>query len=404
MGYQPIAHTAIQYVDGSGDPYSGAVLKGYAAGTSSTILMANDTAGSVTVTSAALNANGYPEISGTIIIPHFDESYKIALYPSQAAADSDTGEIWMIDNNALGLSFGEGTVLITSNTVLTSSEHANKQINVTGTTTLTLPAIASVSNAFIATIFNAGTGVVTIDGNSIETINGATTWTIPPNGNGMLVGGDTTWQFNGNMGTVQSLAAGDILYADANTQISRLAKGDDLQSLVLDSGLPVWRDVIGALVDTQTFTAGGTWTKPSGTTKVNVEVVAGSGGGGASNANAGGAGGASSFGAHCTATGGAGGVGGNAIHQGRGTDGVGSSGDYNGILLQGGDAGYDYKGGSTWDFGQHGGAGGYSRKYITSGLGATETITVGDAGAAGAAGTVAGDAGQDGYVIVTSYR
>lgn len=97
----PIAFTVPQYVDVNGDPYSGAVLKPYRAGTTTNIVFANDSAGTTTAGSVQLNANGFPELSGNIIIPHIAETYKLALYPNQAAADSDTGAIWTIDNITL---------------------------------------------------------------------------------------------------------------------------------------------------------------------------------------------------------------------------------------------------------------------------------------------------------------
>lgn len=98
MAWNPIANTVPQYEDANGNPYSGSVLKAYAAGTSTNISLATDTTGGTTATSIALNANGYPEVSGNIVIPHVDQDYKLALYPTQAAADSDTGAIWTIDN------------------------------------------------------------------------------------------------------------------------------------------------------------------------------------------------------------------------------------------------------------------------------------------------------------------
>lgn len=98
MAYAPISLLLPQYVDGNGDPYSGAVLKAYAKGTTTNISMATDATGATTFTSVALNANGYPEHSGSIVIPHVDQTYKIALYATQAAADADTPSIWSIDN------------------------------------------------------------------------------------------------------------------------------------------------------------------------------------------------------------------------------------------------------------------------------------------------------------------
>lgn len=210
--------------------------------------------------------------------------------------------------------------------------------------------------------------------------------------------------------------------------------------------------VAGILIDVQTFTSSGTWTKPSGTTAVEVWVVGGGGGSGGTStgSGAGGNGGTSSFGAHCSATGGSGSTadtsggagsrtggaagsasggtiniagrsGGNSYYPGSGTVFIGGGG-YTPLGIGGRDggggtvstispqAGVGYGSGAS---GQHNsggyqtagaGSGGYSYKYITSGLGATETVTVGTAGSAGAAGSgVAGAAGSAGIVIVKSY-
>lgn len=103
MSYLPIAKLVPQYVDSNGDPYSGAVLKAYADGTSTVISMATDYTGATTFTSCALNSNGYPENGGSIIIPHVDQDCKLALYPTQAAADANSGAIWTIDYIPKGL-------------------------------------------------------------------------------------------------------------------------------------------------------------------------------------------------------------------------------------------------------------------------------------------------------------
>jgi len=69
MAWFPISHTTPQYVDTNGDPYSGAVLKAYAAGTSTNINMATDSSGGTTATSIALNSDGYLQ---TCIVPNAD--------------------------------------------------------------------------------------------------------------------------------------------------------------------------------------------------------------------------------------------------------------------------------------------------------------------------------------------
>ncbi len=98
MAWTPIDLIVPQYVDVNGTPYSGAVLKAYAAGTTTNIVMATDSTGGTTFTSIALNSLGYPSNSGSICIPYVQEAYKLALYATQAAADANTPAIWSIDN------------------------------------------------------------------------------------------------------------------------------------------------------------------------------------------------------------------------------------------------------------------------------------------------------------------
>lgn len=98
MSWYPIAFLPPQYVNSSGVPYSGAVLKAYAAGTTTPISMATSYTGATLTGSLALNAAGYPTYLGTIVIPHIAQNYKLALYPSQAAADANSGAIWTVDN------------------------------------------------------------------------------------------------------------------------------------------------------------------------------------------------------------------------------------------------------------------------------------------------------------------
>ena len=98
MAWLPISQTVPQYVDLNGDPAVGYVLKFYAAGTTTNINLVTDNTGATQLTDVVLNSRGYPENAGAVIIPHLDQPYKIAFYATQAAADSDTGAIWTIDN------------------------------------------------------------------------------------------------------------------------------------------------------------------------------------------------------------------------------------------------------------------------------------------------------------------
>lgn len=98
MTWYPISFIPPQTVDVNGAPYSGAVLKAYAAGTSTPILMATDSTGATTAGTFTLNSYGYPAQAGAVIIPHVEENYKLALYPNQAAADADSGAVYTYDD------------------------------------------------------------------------------------------------------------------------------------------------------------------------------------------------------------------------------------------------------------------------------------------------------------------
>ena len=243
-----------------------------------------------------------------------------------------------------------------------------------------------------------------------------------------------------------SVTTGKIV--DNAVTLAKLAGGTAGKILGFDgSGDPAELDApsasSGGLIDTQTFTASCTWTKPAGTNSVKVTVVGGGGGGGGNTGNGSG-GGTSSFGAHCSATGGGGG---GSIAQTStssydgGSGGSGSSGDVN---ITGGGGGVGVENGSTslqsgaggdssvGGGGQGlasgntsanqggvsgnqggggsgrlgnarmtsgGGGGGTALKHITSGLGSSETITVGSGGSGGGD----GGSGGAGIVIVEAY-
>lgn len=158
------------------------------------------------------------------------------------------------------------------------------------------------------------------------------------------------------------------------------------------------------------FTASGTWTVPAGVTRCKVTVVGGGGGG--ADGTAGSDGGTSSFGAHCSATGGGAGT----VTAGNG-GGIGVSGDLNirgghNTVKKGGDS--FMGGGGSWYVSAPGGAygaGGGGNNFGGAGAGtaikivtglvpaATVTVTVGAAGAGGGATGFAGSAG----VVVIEY-
>lgn len=248
--FKPIATTTPQYEDTNGNPFSGAVLKAFKAGTTTNILMATDSTGLTTATSMALNSNGYPELSGTIVIPHIDEAYKLSLFPTQAAADSNTGAIWTIDNLSIGTTLGDSTVDITTNTVLTQATHCNAQLNVTNTVTLTLPAVASVANNCIFTMRNAGTGVVTLDGDGSETINGTTTITFTPGTGATVIAGSTAWS---SIGDKAAQIDGDNTFTNDNTFSGDVAFLDEGELTIATGAITV--TAVNHTIDTESDAA-----------------------------------------------------------------------------------------------------------------------------------------------------
>jgi hypothetical protein len=72
---------------------------------------------------------------------------------------------------------------------------------------------------------------------------------------------------------------GDILYESSPSVAARLPIGSTGQVLTVAGGLPSWAAAAGGQLQTQLFTAPGTWTKPSSATQVKVTVVGGGGGG-----------------------------------------------------------------------------------------------------------------------------
>jgi hypothetical protein len=131
---------------------------------------------------------------------------------------------------------------------------------------------------------------------------------------------------NGTDLTSTLTTQGDILYRDGSG-LQRLAVGTAGQALLVNSGATAveWGNAGGGLQSMQVFTSSGTYTKPSGITKIKVIVTGGGGGGGS--------------------------------------------------------------GSSNYNSSSGGGAGGTAIKFITSGIGATETVTIGLGGNGGASGS-----------------
>lgn len=276
-------------------------------------------------------------------------------------------------------SLGNDTVTKSANYTIAATDRGLVFL-CSGTFTLSLTAAATLADGFAFAVINTGSGIVTIDPNSTEQIDGAST---------------------------KDIAAGSWAIVSCT--------GTAFYSM---GAVPT----TGALIGYQVFTASGTYTKATNNPSFVIVEVVGGGGGQT------GGGGTSSFGSHCSATGGS--VQTTASLSGA-NGGVGSSGDINltgqrGLLLTlnnpwgpdtaraialGGVSNIVGKGtGSSYgvelpDAGQTlmlcgGGGGGYSSKKIAStSLVSSETVTIGAAGAG--AGTVAATAG---IVIVWEYK
>lgn len=89
-----------QFVDANGDPYSGALLFFYAAGSSTKQDTFTDSGGGTACDNPiTLNSSGYPAVSGTILAPWgtVGETYKIGL-AAPGSSDPPNSFIWTEDN------------------------------------------------------------------------------------------------------------------------------------------------------------------------------------------------------------------------------------------------------------------------------------------------------------------
>lgn len=183
----------------------------------------------------------------------------------------------------------------------------------------------------------------------------------------------------------------------------------------------------GRLLAVQIFTSSGTYSKTAGTNSIEVELVGGGAAGSQTSGVNGTNGGDTSFGAHCTAGGGKAGLGGSSVggtasggdinidgqsatpistgfeRGGDSPKGFGFGGNAYGSTAEGG---YNYGGGgaSSGSGGGPssgpGGGGAYVFKRLTSGIGATEAVTIGAGGTIGFGSTLFG---APGILIVREY-
>lgn len=197
MAWLPISLTVPQYVDSNGDPASGFVLKAYEAGTSTNTPFSTDSTGGTQATSIALNSDGYPEVSGNIVIPHIDQSYKLSLYPTQAAADSDSGATWSIDNLTPVSNIGFAND-VNSQTVTYSLQGSDegKLIMFTGAggVELDLLAVADSGEGFTFLVENNTSSTVTIDPDGSEQINDAASLVLQDGESAIVVCTGSAWR------------------------------------------------------------------------------------------------------------------------------------------------------------------------------------------------------------------
>jgi len=147
MAYYPICLFPPQWhVDGA--PASGYVLKAYQDGTSTLLQMATDNTGATLVNTITLNTQGYPSVSGNIVVPHVDQACKLALYPSQSAADANSGAVWNPDNLvpynvSSNLSFS-------GNTIASTNSNGNIILDPNGTGEILLNAVTNIQTLELA--------------------------------------------------------------------------------------------------------------------------------------------------------------------------------------------------------------------------------------------------------------
>lgn len=196
MAWSPISLIVPQYTI-NGASASGYVLKAYASGTSTNIPFATDSSGATQATSIALNADGFPEVSGSIVIPHIDQTFKLMLYPTQAAADANSGATFTIDglqpieNVAFGNSVNAQTATYT---LLTSDKGKLIYYSGAGGVTVNAMAAATAGDGFSFLIENDTSGTVTFDPNGAEQVNGAATFVIGAGEGAIIVCNGTSWR------------------------------------------------------------------------------------------------------------------------------------------------------------------------------------------------------------------
>ena len=227
--------------------------------------------------------------------------------------------------HASSLTLGSALPVTSGGTGSTSTTFVNLASNVTGTLPIANGGTGSTSTTFVnaATnitgtlpIANGGTGTTSTTFTNLTT---NVTGTLPIANGGT---GSTSTTFvdaatnvtgilpvaNGGTGA-STLTANNVILGNGTSAVAFVAPGSN--GNILTSNGSTWTSAAasgGGALQTELFTAPGTWTKPASCTQVRVTVIGGGGGGSLANgAGGGGSGNTSSFGPAVSSTGAGGG-------------------------------------------------------------------------------------------------
>ena len=135
---------------------------------------------------------------------------------------------------AFGLEFGAAVLTKTTHYVVTTNDRG-RFIGVTGTSTITLPAAATVGDGFPIMVANLGTAIVTIDADSSELINGALTLKLVPGDFALLNSNGTAWTAAGRYTEYGSFVPTFTGFsADPSSPLVRWVKNGNLVTVELD--------------------------------------------------------------------------------------------------------------------------------------------------------------------------
>lgn len=244
MAWFPLTGAVVQRVLSTGKPAVGYVLKPYAAGTSTPIAFATDATGGTQLSYGVYNSAGdltNPN-NNAVIIPHIDQNFRLALYPSQSAADSNTGAIWTtldIDLASIGYTLSALGVTATA-----------AELNILDGATITTPQLNDIANKVVGPASSLDNEIVLYDGASGKLLKRALTSGILKADAGVIgaaVSGEDFKTING----LSILGAGDI--PPLSQVLNRNIRTSNTQLLAIDIGK--YFDITSGTF-TQTFDTG----------------------------------------------------------------------------------------------------------------------------------------------------